>query len=303
MAAGECEWVCGRLSDHLDGRLPEGSEEAGRIGAHLKECAACARMLADFRAISRAAGALAREGVPDAERKRIGLRASERLVLFLTRRARRRTLGLLAAAAAAAVIGAIVFIGSREGEPEHRNEIVKQAPPPEEVHAAAVLPETKAPEESLSRAPSRDDIDRLVEELRASGPLPEVLWNLSVPDESRLLGRRAGTGPSGLREAPVSPPLLGVTVGSVLGSGEAPARREGALVLSVVTFSCADAMGLLPGDVIAAVNGKRLGPNGARELCEIVRGLGAGSEIGLTVLRGGRRVELPGRLGSGSGDF
>jgi S1-C subfamily serine protease len=71
--------------------------------------------------------------------------------------------------------------------------------------------------------------------------------------------------------------------------------EEGAFVQSVVPDSAADDAGLLPGDVITAVQGDPT-PTSA-SVGEVIRGLAPGAEIALEIVRAGETMEIRATLG------
>jgi hypothetical protein len=82
--------------------------------------------------------------------------------------------------------------------------------------------------------------------------------------------------------------FLGVRMeGNALG----PDGREGALVVDVVPGYPAERAGLLPGDIVLSVDGRRV--LGSGPLMNEVSSMRPGREITLTVRRGGAELTLP----------
>ncbi|GEA12298.1 DegQ family serine endoprotease [Alteromonas sp. KUL49] len=92
--------------------------------------------------------------------------------------------------------------------------------------------------------------------------------------------------------------LLGI-LGSDVDAGLAEALNAevnmGAFVSEVTPESAADEAGILAGDIIIAVNGRRL--NGFQELRAKIASMGAGAEVELTVVRKGEEIALDVTLG------
>jgi hypothetical protein len=264
-----------KLSHFHDGRWAADSAEATEVEEHLAVCPHCAEVLEDYRIISevakclRDADATCRDG---AHFRRCVRRA-------LNRRALRRRLGWagagLAAAAAAMIAVVLALPGPSGAERPTAGMAAESGRPAAVEESAAVVP--------VPPLPGPDEIMRRI----------EAAWN-----RSHALTPRGGIVPVGEgarvvpreRDGGAAPrhPLLGVYVSVPEGP---PAGGCDLVVDRVLAGSPAQLAGLLPGDVILAIDGERLAPRCVERLLDLVRRAGPGARISIRYRRGGEVLE------------
>ncbi|HAL85876.1 MAG TPA: peptidase S1 [Deferribacteraceae bacterium] len=101
-----------------------------------------------------------------------------------------------------------------------------------------------------------------------------------------------------LKKGKVDRGWLGVTVQSLdekIAQGLGLENDEGALIADVVKGDPADKAGVKAGDVVVAINGKPIKDN--RELINIIGGYEPNTTVKLTVIRDGKKREIPVKLG------
>ncbi len=103
------------------------------------------------------------------------------------------------------------------------------------------------------------------------------------------------------RQLRVEPGFLGIAYHyQELDPRDDPTLPRGAIsIQQVLEGTAAQVCGLLPGDLVHAINEKPLAnPLGTRKVTRIFEGLRAGEPITLSVLRDGRAVEIDARMGT-----
>lgn len=122
--------------------------------------------------------------------------------------------------------------------------------------------------------------------------IPDTNLGFAVPIDSAK-----ETLPQLLERGRVERGYLGVSIRSVSELAEPPRGVDaGAAVTEVVSGASAEQAGLMVGDVIVAVNGRPV--RSAGELTQLVSALSPGSDVDLDIVREGRGLTLPAKVGS-----
>lgn len=101
-----------------------------------------------------------------------------------------------------------------------------------------------------------------------------------------------------LKKGKVDRGWLGVTVQSIddkIAEGLGLENEEGALIADVVKGDPADKAGVKAGDVVVAINGRPV--KDSRELINVIGGYEPNATVKLTVVRDGKKREIPVKLG------
>jgi anti-sigma factor (TIGR02949 family) len=245
----ECEPLRERLSEYLDGALPQDSREA--LEAHLAACAECREELELLRRVVHAVGAIPGCPAPDGFAERVVGRVGRVSAAQRRSRAVRLWFKALPVAAMFLVVVATTFV-------VHRNGLFQAGRKGRAIDLASELPVGRAPEVELGVETA---IDKEMEERGlfvapeptvagydfASGLLSEEMEATSVP----AVGEAGASGTSGAVEPPAAAHVevvamergardVGASTPEAGPRGAMPTRTERELALSELPPAVAD---------------------------------------------------------------